>query len=371
MVFVFFKILKTRALEFLLITVVVAALIAAMAAQASLSGYSEDRVHDFAHNIGGNMLIVSDRTDLGKFFEMRADYAGMPASYAGKLFDSPVASHIRVVYPRIYGKGKVNGTTMSIIGGGMVQSNGNGLDLPDDHALVGQAAAKQMGVRQGDAITVTGAGKTGTFMVDRVLDRAPEGIDTGIFINLDMARRILGRPDDISSMRIAGCWCSLDIDKLAADVEKNLPGTRALTVKGMIKAQKSMIETVKSYSLLVNIVGCLFISLIVGLSIYSLTRRQLIDIALFLIVGARPWMIVMIFVTMAALIGLAGGALGWALCPILIKKIGVVLIGASLPVSGIDIKTVLGFATMLSAGAALIPALVASRRNPSDIFAKE
>lgn len=70
-----------------------------------------------------------------RILKTRADHEGMPAAYVGKLLDSSVGKDIRVVYPRLYGKGHVNGKIMSIIGGGMIRNGGNALNLPGTRAL--------------------------------------------------------------------------------------------------------------------------------------------------------------------------------------------------------------------------------------------
>ncbi|MCF8029012.1 MAG: hypothetical protein K9K62_00065 [Desulfobacteraceae bacterium] len=367
---VFLKMIKARAWELSLTALIIAALIAAMSAQTSLSGYSEKRIHEYAHKIGGNILIIPAETDIRQFFGMRGDQELMPGGFPEKLLESPVGKKIQAIRAELFGQTRINNQPVPLIGTRLIRSGKQNLSIQSDQALIGKMAAEKLQVSAGDFIKISGPGKERTLEVNRILDKAPDGLDTGVFVDLGAARKILGKPDGLGAMRVSGCWCDTDISGLAADIEKNLPGTRALTVKGVISAQKDMIDTVAQYSSLINILGGLFIALIVGLSIYSQTRGQLKNIALLLVVGARPWMIAGLFVCLAALIGLAGAILGWILGVAVTPGISELLLGETIPAAGTNLGWVVFSGVLLSAAAALWPALAASRCHPADIFRK-
>ncbi|VAX35455.1 hypothetical protein MNBD_UNCLBAC01-1162, partial [hydrothermal vent metagenome] len=145
-------------------------------------------------------------------------------------------------------------------------------------------------------------------------------------------------------------------------------GTRALTIEGMIKAQKGTVAVVKRYSGIIDVVAIFLIAGIMIILTSSQVRRQKKDIGFLLAIGTSPWMITALFVIKAAIVGALGGLLGYLLGNPITHKIAASLIGASLPMPEGGLTSIFIFSIIVSSISALIPAVCAARIDPIEIL---
>ena len=67
------KSLRSRWFEYLLGALLIAPAGAVITSQRSLSASVEGKIHDLAHRLGKNMLVVPAKTDLSRFYELEFD----------------------------------------------------------------------------------------------------------------------------------------------------------------------------------------------------------------------------------------------------------------------------------------------------------
>jgi ABC-type lipoprotein release transport system permease subunit len=232
---------------------------------------------------------------------------------------------------------------------------------------LGPEAARRLKAREGDEIRVRGY----PLLVAGVRDRPPEGLGMGLFTSLATAQQILERPGQINAMRLGGCWCRFDVPALGKQVEKLLPGSRAITVAGVLKAQKETVATMKRYSLTLYAVGMLLVGGAVVALISSQVRRSLREFGLLLAVGASTTRVCALLVFNGALVGAAGGALGFAMGIPLTSGVGSRLLQVPLrPPPGLWLPVVV-LCILVSVLAALVPAWRAARLDPSRVLRED
>ena len=360
----FLKSVVNRWFECVLASVVVAAVIATLTAQRSLSSSSESQVHDLAHKLGKNMLVVPSTTDLSEFYAMEYGDSDVPDSYPDRILNSELRQSISLIQSRLYGNIEPRGIPLVLVGEQTIR-RGAVLDLfSSDRVTLGETASTQLGLQRSGTLEVNGLQMT----VDGVTTTPPDGLDVGVFGQLDLAQDALDRPGDINAMRLAGCWCRVDVPKLASQVEDLLPDTHAVTIAGMLKAQKGTVATAKRNSKVTLGVSVLLIGAIVILLMSSQVKRQIRQIGLLLATGSSPWFIVLLFVAKAGVIGILGGLGGYLLGFPLTNTIAFRLIGAPLPVSDRLLGLTLALAVGVSIVAALLPAARAARLDPTEVL---
>ena len=136
--------------------------------------------------------------------------------------------------------------------------------------MVGAEAARILGVKGGSPLRLGGS----SFTVLQAADAPPDGLDRAVFMPLAAAQRVLGRLGEISALRLGGCWCRIDVATLAGQVERLLPGTRAVTVAGMIEAQKGSVATMQRYSGVLHATGIGVVALVIASLVASQARRR-------------------------------------------------------------------------------------------------
>jgi ABC-type antimicrobial peptide transport system permease subunit len=169
-------------------------------------------------------------------------------------------------------------------------------------------------------------------------------------------------------MRLGGCWCRIDVATLGREIEKVLPGTRAVTVAGLVQAQKGSIETMQRYSGVLSVAGFAIIAAVVGILTASRVRRRARELGLLAAIGASPTGLTGLWVIEAALVGALGAAAGWMGAEPLAREVGSRVLGGALDVPASMFVPHLLIAAGVCAAAALIPASWAATRDPTVIL---
>ncbi len=340
--------------------VVVGLVVSALIAQRAISSSAEKSVHDLAHRLGRNMLVLPASTDLAAFYGHRYGAESLPDGAPATIRSSPISQHVQSIEARLYGNVKLAGAPALVVG-----QDFSWPALPDQEpAVLGAVLARRTGLAPGATFKL---GEV-SFQVLDVTATPPDGLDTAIFMPLQAAQRALGRSGQLSAMRLGGCWCSIDVATLGREIEKLLPGTRAITVAGLVQAQKGSIETVQRYSSVLSVTGFAIIAAVVGILTASRVRRRARELGLLAAIGASPTGLTGLWVIEAALVGALGALAGWLGAAPLARQVGARALGGALEVPADMLLPHLLIAAAVCAVAALIPASRAATRDPTVVL---
>lgn len=349
--------LRRRWFEYALGSLAVGLVVAALVTHRAVTGAAEQSVHELAHRLGRNMLVVPSTMDLAAFYAQRYGTDALPETAPATLRGSSVGEHIQFIEARLYGNARVDGGEVVIVGQDL-RWPVLGDVIP---AVVGRQAALALGASRPGATFRLGEG---TFSVLQIADAPPDGLDNGVFMPIAAAQRVVGRPGELSALRLGGCWCRMDPAALAGEVEKILPGARAMTVAGMLKAQKGSVATMQRYSGVLRGVGVVTIALVIGGLAASQARRRARELGLLVAVGARPRQLAAVFTAQAAATGALGGALGWLAAAPVTNRLAASMLGTTLvPAPGLLAQAV-AISAAVSALAAVLPAARAAALDP-------
>ena len=299
-----FKEIRHRWLIHTLVILLMAFVISILVIQSSLNSSAEDKIKELTHDLGKGMLVVPQGTDLESFYSMQYGPQVMPDDYGDRIKASPVGKHAGKIQPWLYGNFNFKGNDLIIVGRKVKNPRYGTTDYQS--ISIGKGAAQGLGIKAGDTINI----KSNSFMVARVLDPPPKGYDMALFMPLNAAQSILEKPGKINALNMGGCWCKLDVAGFAADVEKTLPGTMAITVDGLAKAQIQINSIMEQYSLLLWITGTvLAVGSIIFLIFYMLRKGER-EIGLLLSIGLSPGKIIIKNIAISVLSATSGALLG-------------------------------------------------------------
>jgi len=363
--------ISARWVELVLGAAVLALPVAAVRLHTALSESKEGTVHELAHKLGRNMLVVPANTDLQRFYTGDHGKESLPPGYVDKLRTSHLSKHLGSIQARLYGKAQVAGTDAVVVGETVWRGNEERSPTANGSAMMGQELATQLSSKPGDSLRVAGH----TLHVAGVQESTQDGPADGILTTGGDARTVLGQ-EGWSALRLAGCWCRLNPADLGRQVEQLLPGTRAITVAGMLEAQKGVVEVARQYTHLVRFSGLLLAAAVGWALSVSYAQRNRREIGLLIAVGARPWMIAGQVVMRAALMGLFGAAAGWALFlaagPRLITWLTGPVTASSMSAPNPESFWVLaGIAIAVCAAGAIAPAMDAAKADPVEALREE
>jgi ABC-type lipoprotein release transport system permease subunit len=264
--------------------------------------------------------------------------------------------------------------------------------VPDGKMIVGYELQQSLGLREGQRVHLMGR----EFTIDRCYAERGSKDDIGVWIPLQDAQELLGKPGQINAIMALECVCvgNSAVDKIRAEIAKVLPDTKVIELGTKVLArsearaevgqeavraveqekrrQQELMRERRRLAALLNpsvVVGCgvwiLFLSLIN-------TRQRKSEVAILRVVGCRSIQILLLFLSRAAVVGIVGASLGGGLgllgTWLLRGDIEVPLFGPAgmLPWTFVFACPAIG--ALLGVVAGWIPALLAARQDPAIIL---
>lgn len=359
MLTLFLKEIRHRWVVHTLIVFLMAFIVSLLVIQSSVSGSAEERIKELSHDLGKGMLVVPVGTDLESFYEMKYGPQVMPDDYGDRIKNSPLRQHAGMVDPRLYGNITIQEKDLIIVGH---QSRSG-----KDQIVAAGGAAAALGLQRGDVLEIQGE----TFNIARVMATPPKGYDMALFLPLKAAQRILNKPGKINALHMGGCWCKLDVPAFAASVENTLPGTMAITVDGMAKAQTQINDIMKRYSVVLWVAGTiLVVGSIVFLIIYMIRKGER-EIGLLMSIGMSPLVIIARNVITAIVTAVAGVLLGHVLSVPLMSWFGKSFMRVSLAPSMEFMPQFIAASAAIALIASSIPSWYVTKLDPAKMLREE
>jgi len=281
---------------------------------------------------------------------------------------------IVTIAPKLYMNTKVNGTSVIVVGVSPQEerqlktwwkvSQGKYLEASDE-ALVGAIAAELLGFNVGDKITLNG----GEVTVAGILEETGSNEDYQVFVPLETAQKAFDKEGLVSSIDIRALCNACPTSDIASAINENMPGVRAVAVTQIAETEMGMLEKVKGFlfalAAITLAVGCFGVVNTMTTSVHERIK----DIGIMKAVGASRNQIMKIFFYEAAIVGVAGGLVGYVTGTLLAYIVGPLIFG------GVAVTYVpqyflpsLALATLIAVIASVYPAFRASKIKVADSF---
>jgi len=202
-----------------------------------------------------------------------------------------------------------------------------------------------------------------------ILDETGANEDYQLFVNLETLQKAVKKEGMVSSINIRALCNACPVDFIADEINKEIPGVRAMAVKQVAATEMDMMDKINRFML--ALAG---ITLAIGLfgvinTMMASVNERIKDIGIMRAVGASQKQITRIFIYEAIIIGLLGGVFGYLAGTILAYMIGPIIFDGT-PISFVVqyIPVSLVLATLISVGATLYPAYRATKIKVADSF---
>jgi len=232
-------------------------------------------------------------------------------------------------------------------------------ELPPDECLLGSAAAARLGLVEGGQLAV---GET-RLRVARVLQETGTVDDGRVFAHLHAVQQMLGAADQISAIEVMGC-CNAISDGLLSELRNVLPDTRITTVKQIVATQIETNGLMRRISWTFLVIVLFVGAVSIGNFMWANVNERRREIGILLLLGAPRTSVYGMLLAKAAILGVAGGALGFLLGSLAATQLGpqfvrmpVSVLWPLLPIAG-------GLSALVAIVGALIPAWIAGRLEP-------
>jgi len=364
------KEIRHRPATFLVSVLFVIATISSMVCVWNMSAASQDQVRKIMKDMGTDILILPEKTDMADYWNGRYGIQCMPEDYVKKLAAIPEIN-ARHFIAKLQAGIKVNGADLILTGllpeiGPVGQKLKEPMSptIKEGDALLGYEAARLLKSKEGETIEITGR----TLFVKQV--KLPEGTidDIRIFTNLKVAQQLLEKPGLINAIDALSCICLDPLTIIQQQLKKGLPDTKVILYRSIAVSRIKGRMVMEQFGLYIQILLVTLTALVIALHSFSDVSARREEIGILMAIGVSPLKIFTLFISKLLLIGLTGGAGGFLLGTWLAVYLGPAIVQA--PVSPrMDLLGIaLLFACLLVIVAGLIPAIKASRLDPAEIL---
>jgi len=327
------------------------------------------------HNLGCNLLILPQNTDMLQFWSEDFAREEMPERYVHRLADSGITT-VQHLVARLQKKTEWRGREVLLTGILPVVPIAHRTEKPPTEltilpgaAYVGFALARSLNIRVGDSIAFGDK----QLLVQRCLGETGSQDDIRIYAHLHEVQAFLGKPgriNEIQALAVVGA----SLATIRNDVARVLPDTKVIEFAPVTAARTRTHEMVEKYAVFI----VLAVLLAAGISIALLTlgnvRERRMEIGVFRAVGIGSAQIAALFLSKAVSVGLIGAAVGFALGTWLALHFGPQVFPLTAtkitPMLSLFVWSLLG-APLLCVIASYLPTVHAIVQDPGEILREE
>ena len=181
------------------------------------------------------------------------------------------------------------------------------LELEPDEALAGKRLADELKLSRGSTIEIAGQ----PFRVHGILAENGSQDDDILFIDLSAAQRVLNKPNSISLIEVAALCTECPVEDMVKQIGEVLPQAKVTALRQSVTLRMETVEQLGRFALALSMVVMVIGALVVLTTMLGSVAERRQEIGLFRALGFRQMHVMQVILSEAALVSLAGGALGW------------------------------------------------------------
>jgi putative ABC transport system permease protein len=365
--------------------------VTALVAIRSVTIYSEKTVARQMSELGANILLLPKNASLQDYYAADTNGETLPEEYGTQLLLADLAG-VEHIAPKLSMQTECNGKTVTLTGilpqsefDAQAQWKGiqafnkscdkcskravvdegtrtaaEGLaksrfvsEIAKDEVILGADAAQSLGVTTGGKLSVLGK----SFRVGGVMPATGTLDDGRVFAHLHTVQPLAKAGENVNVIEIMAC-CEDAAGSLVGKLRETFPNAKVLTITQVVDTQVAVNELMTRLSyLFFAILLVVGVASIAGTMFANVAERRR-EIGTLMALGATPSLVARLFLGKALLVGLTGGAVGYAVGTLLAVCLGQNWAGVAVrPVPSLAAVSVL-----LAATVALVSSYLPARR---------
>ncbi|KXB44362.1 hypothetical protein HMPREF3188_01257 [Tissierellia bacterium KA00581] len=266
----------------------------------------------------------------------------------------------------------------------------------EDNVMVGKEIAKTLGLSIGDKIKVEGVKHGKSAVASSVSDSAQKSkekntgddfyeasltvkgiVTTGgkeesfIFLNLEKLNKIVEDDTKIDSIECSIESNHVELEKLAKDINKQIPNMIGSTVKRVTQSQDTVLSKLTALILLVNVVILILTIISVSTTMIAMIAERKKEIGLKKALGAHNKEIIMDFIGESVLLGLVGGFIGVILGFEFAQRVSLSVFGRTITFQYLLIPVIMLVSVLVTTIGSMIPVRKAIEIDPAIVLKGE
>lgn len=238
-----------------------------------------------------------------------------------------------------------------------------------DHCLVGQGAARQLGLAPGSAVQLHSGDHRIALTVSGIVTTGGSE-DSQILTSLDSAQMLAGLPGRISLVQLSVSGAPAEIESVTRQLAASLPGVEVRPVRQIAAAQGTILGRIQGLIFWTIALILILSTLGVLASMAALAMERRRDVGLMKALGGPVPRIMRLFLAEAGTLGVLGGVLGFFAGVVLARWIGERVFGVAIS-ARLEVLPITIALTFAAAVAGAFPLRLLGRVRPAEILRGE
>lgn len=250
-------------------------------------------------------------------------------------------------------------------------------DLPPGDCAVGSNLAARLHLRRGDSIDLRSvssvAASPAPFAKYRIMTTLTTGAseDDQVFLPLTTLQSVLGIPGKVTLVELSIPGETHDVENAIQRLAGLLPGLEVRPIRQVVYSEGKVLGTIRWLLLSLTILILVIIALCVMATMTAIVLERRKDIGVMKALGAADTLLMRLFITEGAGLGLAGGVLGYGVGALLAHVLAERLFGVSLSLQAWTFPVVCGLTVALAVFAAQMPVRIVRAIQPTVVLKGE
>ncbi|GAB4458704.1 MAG: ABC transporter permease [Bacteroidales bacterium] len=352
----------------------------------SISVVSEKAVAINLDNLGANILVLPQGSNIDNYYSADIDAPTIPEEYIERIATSTLAG-VDNMSPKLTRRITIKGQKFVLTGilpknelaskpiwqnSGLFGSElkascgpsptNESLGLKDeklqrksidslamDDCMMGFSAAKRLHVKENEIVTIEGK----SFKVAKIISETGTIDDDRIFAHLHTVQELLGIKEQISAIEIMGC-CNAISEGLLGKLRNILPDTKITTIGQIVSTQIQTNKMMNKVSLIFLVIIIFVGGISIGNFMWANVNERRKEIGMLRMIGFSKIIIYQMLLAKAFILGIIGGVIGYILGTLAGMWLGPEIAGLSVN----PILSLIGIALVISIGVSLIGSLL-------------
>jgi putative ABC transport system permease protein len=251
-------------------------------------------------------------------------------------------------------------------------------DLPPGECAVGAHLAARLHVRQGDSIQVhrvaeAAAASPARFESLRIATVLTTGAseDDQVFLPLAALQSFLGMRGEVTLVELSIPGETRDVESAIHRLAGLLPGLEVRPIRQIVYSEGKVLGTIRWLLLSLTLLILVIIALCVMATMTAIVLERRKDLGVMKALGADDPLLMRLFMTEGASLGLAGGVLGYGVGALAARGLAARLFGVTLSLHGWTLPVVCGLTVVLALIAAQVPVRIVRAIEPTLVLKGE
>jgi len=315
---------------------------------------------------------------LAQFARERPRTSFVPILY-GVVRVSPDPADPRLPeFTSVVAAGAEFGALLRLNRGWREEGDATSADLPPGDCAVGSNLAARLHMRQGASIQVrrfaeAAATTLPPFSNYRVVTILTTGAseDDQVFLPLATLQSLLGIPGKVTLVELSIAGETHDVENAVQQLAGLLPGLEVRPIRQIVYSEGKVLGTIRWLLLSLTILILVIIVLCVMATMTAIVLESRKDIGVMKALGAADTLLMQLFMTEGAGLGLAGGMLGYGVGALLARSLAARLFGVALSLNVWTLPLVCGLTVALAVFAAQVPVRIVRAIQPTVVLKGE